>query len=403
MPAFDYIAIDAQGKRRKGALEGDSARHIRQQLRERALTPLAVELADEKPLTLHRPLFGQHLGIRQLALMTRQLAALVQAGMPLTDVLGAVAEQSESARARRIVTALRARVREGYSLAHALADFPGTFDRLFRATIAAGEQSGYLDRVLAQLADYIEQSHEFRQKVQLALIYPVLLVVLSFAIVTGLMVYVVPDVIKVFTGTGQPLPALTRGLVALSDFTVAWGWLVALVAIALVAGFRVALRNPAWRRAWHRRYLRWPLVRKLSRGINAARYINTLSILTQSSVPLVDAMHIAGEVVGNDYIREQVGVARRQVSEGATLYDALGATGCFPSIMLHMIASGEASGELDAMLARTAHQQQRDLQVLVATLVALFEPLMLLTMGAVVMLIVLAILLPILSLNQLVV
>jgi general secretion pathway protein F len=229
-----------------------------------------------------------------------------------------------------------------------------------------------------------------------------LLFTLSVVIVTGLMVYVVPDVIKVFVGTGQPLPPLTRALVAASDFVAAWGWLVALVMLGAGVAVRFALRQPGLRKRVHHAYLHWPLVRRLSRGTNAARYANTLSILTASGVPLVDAMQIAVDVIGNDHLRAHVVEARRRVSEGDGLSRALAAVGYFPPLMVHMIASGEASGQLDEMLVRTARQQQRELETTVATLVALCEPLMLLTMGGVVLLIVLAILLPILNLNQLV-
>lgn len=403
MAVFDYAAVDQSGRRQRGVMEGDSPRHVRQQLRERGLVPLSVGAATEKSAGGgQRQWFGGRVGSRELALITRQIAALVQAGMPLAEVLAAVAEQLETRRGRHLVTAVRAKVREGYSLAASLGEFPGTFDRLYRATVLAGEQSGHLDQVLAQLADYTESSTEFRQRVQLALIYPVLLLVLSLLIVTGMMVYVVPDVIKVFVGTGQPLPPLTRALVAASDFIAAWGWLVALALLAAGIALRFGLRRAGFRNRVHRGYLHWPLIRRLSRGLNTARYANTLSILTASGVPLVEAMHIAVDVIGNDYLRARVSEAKRRVSEGDSLSRALAAAGYFPPIMVHMIASGEASGQLDEMLVRTARQQQRDLETTVATLVALCEPLMLLAMGGVVLLIVLAILLPILNLNQLV-
>lgn len=403
MAVFDYAAVDPQGKSHRGVMEGDNPRQVRQQLRDRGLLPLRVSAtADKAGDGRRRSWWRGRLGSRELALITRQLAALVQAGMPLADALAAVAEQLETRRGRQIVTAVRGRVREGYSFADGLGEFPDSFDGLYRATVLAGEQSGHLDLVLAQLADYTDSSREFRQRAQLALIYPVLLFTLSVVIVTGLMVYVVPDVIKVFVGTGQPLPPLTRALVAASDFVAAWGWLVALVITGVGVALRFVLRQPGLRQRVHHAYLHWPLVRRLSRGTNAARYANTLSILTASGVPLVDAMQIAVDVIGNDHLRARVVEARRRVSEGDGLSRALAAVGYFPPLMVHMIASGEASGQLDEMLVRTARQQQRELETTVATLVALCEPLMLLAMGGVVLLIVLAILLPILNLNQLV-
>lgn len=402
MSAFDYTAVDQRGRRQRGMLDGDSPRQVRQQLRERGLVPLTVVVATEKSAGGSWRRWGGRLGTRELALITRQLAALVQAGMPLADALAAVAEQLESRRGRRMVAAVRAKVCEGYSLAAGLAEFPATFDRLYLATVKAGEQSGHLDTVLAQLADYTESNREFRQRVQLALIYPVLLLVLSLAIVTGLMVYVVPDVIKVFVGTGQPLPPLTIALVAASSFVGAWGWLVVLALLGGSISLSLGLRRAGFRHRVHQGFLHWPLIRRMSRGVNTSRYANTLSILTASGLPLVEAMHIAVDVIGNDCLRARVVEAVRRVSEGDSLSRALAAAGYFPPIMVHMIASGEASGQLDEMLGRTARQQQRELETTVATLVALCEPLMLLAMGGVVLLIVLAILLPILNLNQLV-
>jgi len=291
---------------------------------------------------------------------------------------------------------------EGHSLAASLKEYPSAFPDLYRATVAAGEHAGHLALVLEQLADYTEQRQQSRQKIQLALLYPVILMVASLTIVGFLLGYVVPDVVKVFVNTGQELPALTRGLIAASDLVKHWGWLFLLLGGAGVLGLRQALRDENLRRRWHALILRIPLVGRLARATNTARFASTLAILTRSGVPLVEALSIAAAVIANLRIRDKVIEAAQKVREGSSLTRALDATEEFPPMMLHMIASGEKSGELDQMLARTARNQENDLAAQIALLVGLFEPFMLVFMGAVVLVIVLAILLPILSLNQLV-
>ncbi|MCY1531494.1 Type II secretion system protein F [compost metagenome] len=301
-----------------------------------------------------------------------------------------------------MLLAVRARVLEGHSLASSLREFPSAFPELYRATVAAGEHAGHLGPVLEQLADYTEQRQQSRQKIQLALLYPVILMFASLAIVTFLLGFVVPDVVKVFIDSGQTLPLLTRGLIALSDLVKHWGWLMLLVLIAAFVAARWALRDPAIRLRWHGLVLRIPLVGRLVRATDTARFASTLAILTRSGVPLVEALGIGAEVIANRVIRGHVVLAAQKVREGGSLTRAIEASGQFPPMMLHMIASGERSGELDQMLARTARNQENDLAAQIALLVGLFEPFMLVVMGAVVLMIVLAILLPILSLNQLV-
>lgn len=401
--AFDYQALNDSGKKVQGTLEADSLRHGRQLLRERGLSPLELSPASEKSGS-HRtvPWRKPGLPVKQLALLTRQLATLIHAGLPLEESLRAVAQQTSQPRVASIVASVRARVMEGHSLASALDDFPRAFPRLYRATVAAGEQSGYLDRVMDKLADHTEEAQQFRQKIQMALIYPCLLMFIAVVMVGGLMVYVVPDVITVFVSSGQSLPALTVGLVAMSDFLVAWGWLLLLALVALGFAINRLLQRPALRLAWHRQLLHWPFIRRFSRGVNTANYASTLSILTGSGLPLVDAMQISSEVIANEHLKMRLQEACQQVKEGSSLHRSLDDTGYFPPMMLHMIASGEASGELDRMLERTAAYQSKELQNLVTVLVSLFEPLMLLVMGVAVLLIVMAILLPILNMNQLV-
>lgn len=403
MAAFEYLALDNQGRQQKGLLEADSPRQARQQLRERNWSPLEIKQAKAREEKSRSGLsFGQGLSARDLALVTRQLATLVQAALPIEEALRAAAAQSTTPNIKSMLLAVRARVMEGHSLAASLKEYPSAFPDLYRATVAAGEHAGHLALVLEQLADYTEQRQQSRQKIQLALLYPVILMVASLTIVGFLLGYVVPDVVKVFVNTGQELPALTRGLIAASDLVKHWGWLFLLLGGASVFGLRQALRDENLRRRWHALILRIPLVGRLARATNTARFASTLAILTRSGVPLVEALSIAAAVIANLRIRDKVIEAAQKVREGSSLTRALDATEEFPPMMLHMIASGEKSGELDQMLARTARNQENDLAAQIALLVGLFEPFMLVFMGAVVLVIVLAILLPILSLNQLV-
>ena len=403
MAAFEYLALDPRGREQKGLIEADSPRQARQLLREKQWAPLEVKQAKSKEDVSRGGLsFGRGLSARDLALVTRQLATLVQAALPIEEALRAAAAQSTSAKIKSMLLAVRARVMEGHSLAAALREYPSAFPELYRATVAAGEHAGHLGLVLDQLADYTDQRQQSRQKIQLALLYPVILMVASLAIVVLLLGYVVPDVVKVFVNTGQELPALTRGLIATSDVVKNWGWLIVLGLIAAFLAMRAALRDPALRLRWHAFILRIPLIGRLSRATNTARFASTLAILTKSGVPLVEALSIAAAVIANLRIRERVVEAAQKVREGSSLTRALDVTGEFPPMMLHMIASGEKSGELDQMLARTARNQENDLAAQVSLLVGLFEPFMLVFMGAVVLVIVLAILMPILSLNQLV-
>ncbi len=403
MAAFEYVALDPRGRQQKGLIEADSPRQARQLLRDKQWSPLEVKQARARESSGTGGFsFGRGLSARDLALVTRQLATLVQAALPIEEALRAAAAQSGSQKIKSMLLAVRGRVMEGHSLAASLREYPSAFPDLYRATVAAGEHAGHLGLVLDQLADYTDQRQQSRQKIQLALLYPVILLVASLAIVVLLLGYVVPDVVKVFVNTGQELPALTTGLIAVSEVVQRWGWLIMLGIVALAIGMRQALRDPSIKLRWHSFILRLPLVGRLVRATNTARFASTLAILTRSGVPLVDALGIAAAVIGNLRIRERVVEAAQRVREGGSLTRALEATGEFPPMMLHMIAAGEKSGELDQMLARTARNQENDLAAQISLLVGLFEPFMLVFMGAVVLVIVLAILLPILSLNQLV-
>lgn len=404
MAAFEFTALDHQGKQHKGTLEADSSRQVRQMLRDKQWTPLAVSsLADRR-----RPdAAGNKLWLRrgmsaiELATVTRQLATLIQAAMPVEEALNAVAAQQEKRRIKNLLLAVRSRVLEGYTLAKSLEAFGDVFPSMYRATVAAGEHSGHLDRVLDRLADYTEARMRSGQKVQQALIYPIILMVASVGIVGFLLGFVVPDVVKVFLDSGQELPLITELLISASAGLQTW-WPVLLgVLVVLMVSLRYLLQKESIRLAWHQILLTPPLIGRFVRTANAARFASTLSILTRSGVSLVEALVIAAQVVSNDAIRLAVQGAAKRVSEGSSLNKALAETAYFPPLMLHMIASGEATGELDQMLERTAQNQQMELEGRITVMLGLLEPLMLVFMGGVVMLIVLAILLPILNMNQL--
>jgi general secretion pathway protein F len=404
MSAFEYTAYDAEGREKKGVIEGETARQIRQLLRGQGLTPLSVEevAADEKRRQ-SRTLFPRRgISSTELALVTRQLATLVRSGMTVDTAIETVARQVERRRLGSMLMAVHSRVREGRSMADGLAEFPHVFPELYRATVAAGEQSGHLDVVLERLADYTENRQQLRQKIQLALFYPALLTLMSVLVVSALLAYVVPQVVQVFANTGQELPLLTRGLIAVSDILRAYGLPGVVVAVIALWWFRHLLQRQSMQHRWHRLLHRLPLAGRLFRGVNTARFSRTFSILAASGVPILDAMYIAAQVLSSVPMREAVERAARRVREGSGVRAALEPSGYFPPMTLQLIASGEASGNLEQMLERAAANQERELETMVAALMGLFEPLLILLMGGVVLLIVLAILLPIFDLNQLV-
>jgi|TARA_Y100001968_G_scaffold48099_1_gene38349 general secretion pathway protein F len=402
VPAFEYTALDGTGRTRKGVEEGDSPRQVRSRLREQGLTPMSVNQVAERQALLRMPVFQQRIKPLELALATRQMATLARAGLPIEEVLATVARQSESPRVRSALTAVRTRVMEGLPLAHALGEFPSVFPVIYRTTIAAGEQAGRLDLVLERLADNVEAQNAMRQKIQLAMFYPAILTCVALLVTVALLTYVVPEVVKVFDGMNQELPLLTRSLIAVSDTLRDWGILILLVLVGLVYGARTLLKKPAYQRRWHDFMLRLPLIGRLTRGLNTARFARTLNILAGSGVPLLDALNMSASVISNLPMREAVSAAAQRVREGAGVGLALERSGYFPAMTLSLIKSGESSGTLDSMLERAAETQERELEARIAMVMGVFEPLLILTMGAVVLVIVLAILLPIFELNQLV-
>jgi general secretion pathway protein F len=404
MPAFEYTALDAAGKERRGVQEGDTPKHVRIQLRELGLLPVTVaELADQETRRSRKSFtFGSGVSATELALLTRQLATLVRAGLPLEESLLAVSQQSEKPRVQRILLGVRSKVLEGHPLAAGLGDFPRVFPEIYRATVSAGEQAGHLDDVLERMADYTENREVMRQKVLGALLYPIALTVMCFMIVSLLLVFVVPKVVAVFDGYHATLPLSTRVLIAVSDYFRTWGIVTLLVVIALGWLAKRRMKDPAVRDRVGRLQLRLPIVGNIVRGVNTARFTRTLSILTSSSVPVLEALRIAGEVVTNLPMRDAVATASSRVREGAPIGRSLGVGKLFPPMTIHLISSGESSGELDTMLERAAMSQERELDGLLTALVGLLGPLLIVGMGVFVISIVFAMLLPIFQMNNLI-
>ncbi len=408
MGAFEYVVLDEKGRERKGVAEGDTARQVRQNLREKGLIPLQITAASQKHSAapgkspFASGLFQRGISTTELALITRQMATLVQAALPLDEVLTAVANQSEKQRIRSMIYAVRSRVMEGHTLAAGLGEYPKVFSDLYRATVDAGEKSGHLDTVLGRLADYTENQQELQGKVRQALIYPGFLSVFAIAIVIFLMTNIVPQVVSVFEDIGQELPGLTRSLIAISDFVIAYGIYMLIAVIAAVIGIRTLLKQPRFLERYHRWLLRVPLIQKVVRGLNTALFTRTFSILTGSGVTVLESMRISAQVVVNLPMRHAILEATERVREGSGIKNSLDQSKLFPPMTLQLIASGENSGNLEEMLDRAATQQEREQVTLIAYIVGIFEPAIILTMGVLVLLIVLGILLPIFDLNQLV-
>ena len=391
-------------------LEADSARAARQLLRSRGLIALNVQAVLSGGA---RPgvgsVFGRRLSQTELSVLTRQLSSLLNAALPVSDALTVLVEQSERQSLRELMAAVRTDVLAGSSLSAALARHPRQFPDLYRALIAAGEESGQLGSVLSSLADFIEERARLQQKILLAFVYPIIVTAVALLVVIGLLTYVVPKVVQVFEQQRQVLPLLTRIMIALSNFVVNDGWIVLLLVIAVIAAAYFALQVPALRMSWHRTILRLPVLGVLSRSINTARFAGTLSILVGSGVPILRSLQAAGETLGNDALRGRVVEAAVRVREGFSLASALrrderGAAQqrLFPPVLIHLIASGEATGQLPQMLARAADMHAREAERRTLLFTSLLEPALILLMGAVVTLIVLAVLMPIIEINQLV-
>ena len=410
MGAFEYQALDLRGRTRKGVSTGDSARQVRQKLREQGLTPMNVVAVVEENDSSHESDSHTAKGrtrrtrikTSELAIVTRQFATLLGSGLTVEESLSSLIQQSEGHQTKSVLSGIRSNVVEGHSLADAVSQYPRSFPEIYQASVAAGEQSGTLDEVLERLAQFIETRQGIQQRIGVALIYPIVLTFVAVVIVVGLLIYVVPKVVQVFEDTGQQLPLLTETLISVSQFMLDHGiWLIAVV-VAGCAFFIVALKNTTVRMTLHQIFLKIPGLRRLSRGANTARMSRTLAIMTGSGVPLLSAMRASEGVVSNLVLRQDLANAATEVAEGVSINGALGRSGNFPPLLIQMVASGEQSGRLDEMLDKAASALERELESRIAVLVGLFEPVMILIMGGVVLLIVLAILLPIFDLNQLI-
>lgn len=402
MTAFQYQAIDHKGSKQKGVIEADSAKQARQLLREKQLTPLTLSETQQKIVSLKDRIFGRtQLHIKELTLITRQLATLLSAGLPIEEVLAAVAEQTEKQRTKGLILAVRSKVVEGHALATALSEHPHAFSHLYCATVAAGEKSGHLELVLQRLADYIEQQLAMRQKILQALIYPSIMIIVALGILGFLLEYVVPKMIAVYSNIGQTLPEMTQFLISISQFSQQFGLAILLLFSAGMIIFRYyQKKSPTLREKTHRFLLRLPILGNAIKVANTARFSRTFAILSSAGVPILEAMDTASALMTNIPMKKAIKEATLHVREGANIHLALKQTRYFPPMSIHLIASGESSGQLENMLERAAKNQDGDISRLIETSLALFEPAIILVMGAMVLFIVLAVLLPIFQLDQ---
>jgi general secretion pathway protein F len=405
VPAFRYQAVDASGAAKNGVLNADSARAVRADLRAQGLLPIVVEaIASQLDDTgqSRKRAFGDRLSTNELSLFTRQLASLLEASLPLEQAFSALLEQAERTYVRDLIGSIRSEVLGGSSLSDALSRHPRDFADIYRALVAAGEQTGQLARVLSRLADYIERRNALVQKIKLAFTYPAIVTVVAFLIVIFLLTYVVPQIVSVFANTKQKLPFLTVVMLGISDFVRHYGWIVLVVVIALAFAWRRALKDAAIKLRWHTWLLTAPLYGKFERSLNTARFASTLAITTGSGVPILNALQTSRDTLTNVALRAQVEAATASVREGSSLARALSAHKHFPAMLIHMIRAGEVTGELPAMLERASNAQEQDLERRAMTIAGLLEPALILAMGVVVLLIVLAVLMPIIEINQLV-
>ncbi|MCX7117541.1 MAG: type II secretion system inner membrane protein GspF [Legionellales bacterium] len=399
MGAYIYQAMKKSGQPCKGVIEADSDRHARQLLREQHLWPTSIAaIKSSYRATTHK----DKLPAEDLSLFTRQLATLLAAGIPVEEALRGVSEQTEKDKIRRLIIGVRSKVMEGYALAQAMADYPKVFPQLFRATVSAGEQTGRLDMVLEKLADYTENQQTIRQKIKQALIYPVVMVMVSMGIISFLLSFVVPKIIDVFSNSGQTLPPMTQVLIALSAFVKAYGLYAFVVMALLIIILKRSLQYPTVRFRWDHLILKLPIVSYMVKSINVARYIHTFAILFAAGVNVLETMQVSAGLLSNVVMRQAFNQAAVRVREGASISTSLKETGFIRPMTIHLIGSGEKSGQISPMMERGAKHLDNEVRRLIDTALTLLEPLIILLMGAVVLFIVLATLLPIFSMEQLV-
>lgn len=406
MGAFSYKALNEDGKTVKGLLEGDSERHVRSQLRAQKLKPLEVistSTADKQEEKSAKSLFGPRggkLNIRELSMLTRQLASLIKSGLPLDEALQACAKQTKKPKVKRVILQVRSRVLEGFSLAQAMGDNPAAFDDMYRALIRAGEGSGYLSAVMERLADYTQSSQVLKQRIKMAMIYPIVMMIVSIGVIVGMMVFVVPELTGIFAQNKTELPLLTQGLIATSNFFVNYGLILLLVIVAAIVGWIMLLKKPANRRRWDQTKLKLPVIGELIQQIDSSRFAATLSLLSASGVPLLQSLSIASQVMTNKIMQEACEQVSNTVREGVSLSRALEQAQYFPPLLIQLVASGETNGTLPQQLDNAARDQERDLEMLLGVAMSLLEPATIIFMGTVVGVIVMAVLTPIFEMTN---
>lgn len=398
MTAFQYRALNASGETRKGIVEADSERQARDSIRQQGLIPTLVQPVKGNKGTGR----SNRLQTADLALLTRQMATLLSAGIPIDEALQGVIEQTEKSKVAKILIGLRGKVIQGYSLAQAMSEYPTAFPELYRATVGSGEQTGQLDMVLVKLAEYTEQQQENRQKALQALIYPSLMILVSIGIISFLLAYVVPKIIDVFISSGQSLPMMTEVLIDISHFIQHYGILLIIGILAFIILFRYALTYPSWHWRWDKLKLRLPIAAYLIRSSNSARYIHTFAILFAAGVSVLETMRVGSKLISNLVMQQAFDQAAIKVKEGASISQSLKETGFLNPMTIHLISSGERSGQIADLMEKAASHMDNELKRLIDTALTLLEPMVILIMGAVVLFIVLATLLPIFSMEQLI-
>ena len=403
MPAFKYKAIDQNGIEISGSIEGDTERHVRSILRDKKLIPLLIKIINkEKSGKLRFSVSRNALSVVELAYFTRQLATLIKSGIPIDEALFAINEQNKKQHISDIILTIRSKILEGFTLSSSLADFPQSFPLIYSTTVSAGEQSGHLSLILEKLADFIESKQKLNQQIKNALIYPSALIVTALMVIAFMLAYVVPKVVYIFENFDQQLPLLTRIMIATSDFLINNWLLIIATSLSLFLIVRQGLKNEKNKIVAHNSILKLPIFGRLVRNMNSARFMQTLSILTSSGVPILDALKIASNVITNLPMKRAIEETTIRVSEGESISMSLSQAGLFPSLMIHMIGSGENSGRLDEMLDRATSNQEQEVENTINIILGIMQPLTVIIMAMIVLLIVLAILLPIFEINNLI-
>ncbi len=404
MGAYEYSVVEENGREKKGTIEADTAKHARQKLREKGLMPLSVVELSQSDSSEKKGGFsyGGGMSAKDLSVITRQLATLIAAALPIEESIRTVAQQVEKQKIKRMLIAVRAKVMEGHALADGLAEFPRSFPSLFIATVRAGEQTGHLDTVLERLADYTENRQAIQQKITQAMIYPIVLCVIAVAVISGLLVFIVPKIANVFANQGQKLPDLTIFMMSASDFVIQYWYLIIGGVVTVTVLFMFAMTKEKFKYKFHQFLLRLPIIAKIVRGVNTGRFARTFSILTGSGVQILEGLKISSKVISNLPMRNAVVDATARIREGGGIGKSLEYSKQFPPMTINLISSGESSGKLEEMLDRAAVAQEREIESLIGTFLSLLEPLMIVGMGVIVMVIVMSVLLPIFQMNSMV-